>query len=76
MVFGIKKPVVSAWWLEASGEWIVDGRYALRGGWGPTSVLYWALRYACFACGRFVFSVSRSGQRCARANGEIGRPHV
>lgn len=55
MVFGIKKPVVSAWWLEASREWIVDGRYALRGGWGPTSVLYWALRYACFACGRFVF---------------------
>ena len=72
MVFGIKKPVVSAWWLEASGEWIVDGRYALRGGWGPTSVLYWALRYACFACGRFVFSVSRSGQRCARANGVGG----
>ena len=72
MVFGIKKPVVSAWWLEASREWIVDGRYALRGGWGPTSVLYWALRYACFACGRFVFSVSRSGPSGAWSNGVGG----
>ena len=42
MVFGTQGMVVSAWWLEASGEWIVDGRCALRGGWGPTSVLYWA----------------------------------
>ena len=31
MVFGTKKPVVSAWWLEASGEWIVDGRWAFKG---------------------------------------------